>query len=264
VYLPSLPEQQRIVDLIGSLDETIEAADEVAMEGRGSLEHFGNDAVERSAARGWPTVTLSEALGEKGVIQTGPFGSQLHQSDYVETGTPVVMPANMRDGQVVLSGMSMIGDSDVERLSRHRLRSGDIAWSRRGDVTRFAVIGDDEAGMICGTGCLLVRAEQPALSAWLAVWLATTTVSGWLVDNAVGATMANLNTGILAKVPVSLPPLSERASFIGAVEALNSSIEASQSYAASLRNLRTNLLTALLSGTHEIPVSYDDLLSEAV
>ena len=33
-------------------------------------------------------------------IQTGPFGSQLHQSDYSETGTPVVMPKDLINGKI--------------------------------------------------------------------------------------------------------------------------------------------------------------------
>jgi type I restriction enzyme S subunit len=28
-------------------------------------------------------------LGEIASVQTGPFGSQLHQSDYVQVGTPI-------------------------------------------------------------------------------------------------------------------------------------------------------------------------------
>ena len=36
------------------------------------------------------------SLGEISVnIQTGPFGSQLHQSDYSEKATPVVMPQRL-------------------------------------------------------------------------------------------------------------------------------------------------------------------------
>lgn len=39
------------------------------------------------------------SLGEISVnIQTGPFGSQLHQSDYSEKGTPVVMPKDLCAG----------------------------------------------------------------------------------------------------------------------------------------------------------------------
>ena len=33
---------------------------------------------------------LSEVCVPKDGIQTGPFGSQLHSSDYVEDGTPII------------------------------------------------------------------------------------------------------------------------------------------------------------------------------
>lgn len=33
-------------------------------------------------------------------IQTGPFGSQLHQSDYSECGIPVVMPKDLVGGKI--------------------------------------------------------------------------------------------------------------------------------------------------------------------
>jgi type I restriction enzyme S subunit len=33
-------------------------------------------------------------------LQTGPFGSQLHSSDYVTDGTPVINPSHMKDGHI--------------------------------------------------------------------------------------------------------------------------------------------------------------------
>ena len=44
---------------------------------------------------GWEWVELGSVCSEGDGIQTGPFGSQLHQSDYTEEGVPVVMPKNM-------------------------------------------------------------------------------------------------------------------------------------------------------------------------
>ena len=44
----------------------------------------------------WTKATLGQIADEvAGSIQTGPFGSQLHQSDYQSYGTPVVMPQNI-------------------------------------------------------------------------------------------------------------------------------------------------------------------------
>lgn len=59
---------------------------------------------------GWGTRTLGEICDEVGgIIRTGPFGSQLHQSDYQDEGLPVVMPKDIVDGRVSVEGIARIG-----------------------------------------------------------------------------------------------------------------------------------------------------------
>lgn len=154
---------------------------------------------------------MSQTLGEvctegSGVIQTGPFGSQLHASDYVPTGVPVVMPVNIGDNRIKPGGIARVREEDAQRLRRHRLRIGDIVYSRRGDVERRALVCREEEGWLCGTGCLLVRPGGHVNSAWLSYHLGTPEVRSWIVRHAVGATMPNLNTGILSAVPILVPP----------------------------------------------------------
>ena len=67
----------------------------------------------------WQPTTLGAICSAQGgAIQTGPFGSQLHTSDYKEIGVPVVMPTNIGDGGIAVEGIARIGQADVERL-RH-------------------------------------------------------------------------------------------------------------------------------------------------
>lgn len=96
----------------------------------------------------WRQTTLGELEIESvGTIQTGPFGSQLHASDYSEVGVPVVMPTNIRDLRISESGIARVSSDHVERLARHRLRPGDIVYSRRGDVEKCALVtGHSRAG----------------------------------------------------------------------------------------------------------------------
>ncbi len=152
--------------------------------------------------------TLGEIVSKgKGFIQTGPFGSQLHASDYVNDGIPCIMPINIINGKVNLSGIARITESDVARLSRHVVKKGDIIYSRRGDVTRKALIQDDDVGMFCGTGCLLVRPGNKVNSKFLLYHLSTPANHEWIIRHAIGATMPNLNTKILADIPLKLPAL---------------------------------------------------------
>ena len=186
--------------------------------------------------RAWASTTLGVLCSEGGTVQTGPFGSQLHANDYVDQGVPVVMPVNIGDNRIIEQGIMRIREGDAERLVRHRLRAGDIVYSRRGDITRRALIRH-ETGWLCGTGCLLVRPGRNVDSIWLSSWLGTPLVHEWLNQHSVGATMPNLNTGILSALPVNVPPLAEQRRIARVLGALDDLIDTNESTARSMEQL---------------------------
>ncbi|MDQ6619663.1 MAG: hypothetical protein M3Z31_08200 [Pseudomonadota bacterium] len=53
-----------------------------------------------------------------GSIQTGAFGSQLHASDNVESGIPVVMPKDIENRRATTASIARICAADTDRLSR--------------------------------------------------------------------------------------------------------------------------------------------------
>ena len=133
------------------------------------------------------------------------------------------MPTNIGDGGISEDGIARIDQSDVDRLSQHKLLLNDIVFSRRGDVTKNALVRDHEVGWFCGTGCLKVRlgTERIANPKFISHCLRLPDTKDWLVRHAVGATMPNLNTGILSAVPINLPPLSvqrEIAAMLGSLD----------------------------------------------
>lgn len=261
--LPPIEEQRRIVDLMKATDAVVESLREELKTLTATHLAWLASLGSRAQQEGWSSQSLAEVIRGSGTIQTGPFGSQLHRADYVEDGdVPVVMPANMADWTVNLEGIARITSARAEPLARHRLREGDIAWSRRGDVTRFAVIGEDSAGALCGTGCFLIRSEDRQQAAWLHTWLKTPGVAAYLLDAAVGGTMDNLNAGILGGITVAVPPAAAGED----LSRLGRSIEANQSRLKQeivrVQQLRSALLSAVTSGQHEVPASYDEFIRD--
>lgn len=161
---------------------------------------------------GWEYTTLSEACSRGGGgIQTGPFGNQLHSADYVSHGIPSIMPQNLGDNRVVHEGIAQISQADAERLDHYRVRAGDIVYSRRGDVEKRALIRKQEDGWLCGTGCLRVRFGEGGIdSTYASYYLGDPRVREWIVRHAHGATMPNLNTGILSALPFVVPRISDQ------------------------------------------------------
>jgi len=150
-------------------------------------------------------------LGKIASIITGPFGSQLHQSDYVESGIPIVMPQNIDDRKINHDGINYICEKDALRLKKYRAIENDILYARRGDIEKHAFINKCDNGVYCGTGCLRVRVfSQEIDPLFLSFFLNKAETRKWLVTHAVGSNMPNLNTDILAAVPVSYPPIEQQ------------------------------------------------------
>src|SRR5690606_10741421 len=81
---------------------------------------------DKGLPEGWEELTLIEiARRSDGLIQTGPFGSQLHKADYQPKGIPVVMPANLSYSEIIEDGIARVAPETADGLERHKLTTGD-------------------------------------------------------------------------------------------------------------------------------------------
>lgn len=182
-------------------------------------------------------------LGEVADVQTGPFGSQLHQSDYVAYGIPSIMPVNIGNRlDIITDKIVYVSEEDADRLKKYRVKEGDIVYSRRGDVEKCAYIGTKENGWLCGTGCLRIRIDMTmAHPRFVAYYLSTEEVKSWISNNAVGTTMPNLNSGILQCVDMLLPPIDEQKRIAGVLSSLDDKIDLLHRENATLEALAETL-----------------------
>jgi len=185
----------------------------------------------------WEVVSLAMAAHS---IQTGPFGSQLHADEYVTGGIPVVNPSHMRDGRIAADKTIAVNREKAEDLSRHKLESGDIVVARRGELGRCALVTAEEAGWLCGTGSLRIRVKKSSFdSQYLARLLGSQGVRDMLTLTSIGATMDNLNAGMVSRLRLPKPLVEEQRRIMEAVSA------SSKTFALSLdtTNREIDLLT---------------------
>jgi len=199
---------------------------------------------------GWTATTLGQVCEQGGGnIQTGPFGTQLHASDYVDEGIPSIMPSDLRDNRIDIGSIARIRDEDAKRLNMYRVQAGDVVYSRRGDVERRSLIRRNEDGWLCGTGCLRVRFGPRGLNPFFgASYLGTLESRAWVVRHAVGATMPNLNTSILGALPMVVPPAELQTRFAKIVGPWDERGTIALHQSRTLATLRDTLLPKLLSG----------------
>jgi type I restriction enzyme S subunit len=139
------------------------------------------------------------------------------------------MPKDIIEGKIASDTVARVSVEHVERLSRHKLSSGDIVYGRRGDIGRQALVRLEQAGWMCGTGCLRLSLGDSVVDPlFLHYYLSQADVVNWIANQAVGATMPNLNTGILRSVPIRFPSLPTQRRIAGILFAYDDLIENSQ------------------------------------
>lgn len=204
--------------------------------------------------------TLGELVKEGGgSIQTGPFGSQLHEKDYVLAGTPIISVEHMVDGRVEGESAPRVSQRDVQRLKRYVLAEGDVIFSRVGAIDRSAYISEKEDGWMFSGRLLRVRPGDSVDAEFLAYLLSEEEQRRWIFNNSVGSTMRCLNTSILSRVPLKLPSLEEQRRIAAILSALDERVEKTEALIEKKRLVKPGLMQELLAPGSENCRSVSDL-----
>ena len=156
---------------------------------------------------GWCWTTIEDVCSK---FSTGPFGSMVHKTDYVANdGVPMVNPANIVNSNVSNKYLVLVSVDKAKDLRKYRLEEGDVVIARRGDLSKCAVINKKQQGFLCGTGSFSLHLIYILPEYFQLVYLSPY-VQSILNTECVGATMNNLNQGVLGAVLFPLPPLNEQ------------------------------------------------------
>lgn len=192
---------------------------------------------------GWVWCRLGEIAAD---ISTGPFGSMLHKSDYVQDGIPLVNPVNMVAGKIVSSTKMMVSQKTKDKLASYVLNINDIVIARRGDLGRCAIVTARESGWICGTGSFILRLPTDVFLSYFTLFFGTPSSVGQLMKDSVGSTMNNLNHNILNDLLFPLPPLAEQQRIVVAVNGLMALCDELEAAEAELDTLESQFAEYLL------------------
>ena len=192
---------------------------------------------------GWSPANIDQVLIK---IQTGPFGSSLHQSDYQLGGVPVVNPASIQNERIVPVDKMAVGLTTLARLSSFKLQTDDIVMARRGEMGRCAVVTERERGWLCGTGSLILQPFKCIYPRFLSMLIGSPFSRQYLGGTAVGTTMQNLNQTILLNLPFGLPPLAEQHRIVTMVDQMMALCDRLEESLATVDDTRRRLLDAVL------------------
>lgn len=223
IPLPPLSEQQRIVErieeLFAKLDEAKERLQEVADSfavRKAAILHkaFTGELIGKKIEQLVPLESLVD------LIKIGPFGSALHESDYIENGIPLVNPKHIVQQHIVPQSKISISEEKAEELSSYRLKANDIVLGRRGEMGRCAPVSAREENWICGTGSMIIRLKEEYDARLYSLILGSQATVTYLENSAVGSTLKNLNEKIVRKIPVPQFDIEEQHEIVRLIDDL--------------------------------------------
>lgn len=256
IALPPLDEQRRISDLIGALDDAIEAAEQHTLASRLILECRRNELLQNNDSN-------QVVAGDVFEITMGRQRSPKHEQG--DGMRPYLRSANVTPGQLMLEDVKIMNFSEKE-VVKFKLLPGDVLVTEGSGspetVGAAARWSHEIPSPVCFQNTLLrYRAiEGVTTPGFVYHWCQWAFESGKFLNIASGTNIKHIGSTRAIKVPVQMHDLKRQHEICDELTAHEDVLNSSISTASSLRNLRSELLTALLSGAHEIPESYDEVI----
>jgi len=258
VSFPQLPEQQRIVAL---LDEafaglaTAKANAERNLQNARALFESHLQSVFSQRGEGWVETSVKGiARPGKGSIRTGPFGSQLLHSEFVDEGIAVLGIDNAVANYFRWGKGRFITKEKYQQLERYTVHPGDVLITIMGTCGRCAVVPDDVPTAINTKHlCCITLDRDQCLPGYLHLYFLHAPQSQeYLAKFAKGAIMAGLNMGLIQDLPVYLPPLHIQAELIGIADEFREETQhltrLYERKLAALEELKKSLLNQAFNG----------------
>ena len=247
--LPPLSEQKRIVDLISSIDSYIEALQQQLESAKGSRNAVLHELLT-AGGDDWVDTNLAE------VAVLNPSEPALSNTDHFAPMDAV-----------------HVGKRWVQYTEERRDRNG--ARARAGDVLFARITPCLENGKVaqvqselqrCGgsTEFIVVRGTEKCTSDFLYFWCTLKENRDKAAELMTGTTgRQRLSWQDLGSLQLWLPSIKEQEQVVSIISEFDSLIDSTENAISQAQNLRSALLSDLLSGEHEIPASYDKVIGAA-
>jgi len=256
VELPELPaplaEQRRVVERIDELAAQIHEACTLrhdATEEAEALTTAKTTHIFEGLVKGdrHPINTLGS--GSENPIQIGPFGAQLHKTEFVEEGVPVLNVGNVWPDGLRLDYLDHVTEEKAHQLRRYSINTGDLLFARSGATLGKVCLVPQKCDGWLMTGHLFrVRFDSDRVfnRFAFAALRGSLQIQEQIFGQVRGATRPGYNTTLLGNVELPVPPLAEQRRIVAELDALQAEVDSLKRLQAETAAELDALLPAIL------------------
>ena len=251
IPLPPLDEQKRIAGILDAADALRAKRREALAQLDTLLQSTFLGMFGEPVRSGWTMVTVETlASSQSGAIRTGPFGSQLLHSEFVDEGIRVLGIDNAVANEFRAGEPRFITAQKYEELRRYTVRPRDVLITIMGTCGRCAVVPDGICTAINTKHlCCVTLDHGRCLPEFMhAYFLDHPIARRYLERSAKGAIMSGLNMGIIKALPIPAAPLDLQRRFAAIVHSVEQQKARHRAHMAELDTLFASLQSRAFRG----------------
>jgi len=269
--LPPLPEQQKIAEILSTVDEAIENSDAI-IKGTQQLkkglmqklftEGIGHTQFKKTkigrVPEEWDLITLKSMMGKKIIVGhlDGNHGSLYPRSDeFVENGIPYLVANCLINGQVDFNYAKFLTPEKASTLRKGFAKDMDVLFAHNATVGPIGILRTELDYVILSTSLTYYRCDQKRLSPHYLYHFMGSQFFTKQFKRVMGQSTRN-------QVPITaqrafyhiIPPKEEQKEFVSILSEVDSKIINEQNTKVELEQLKKGLMQVLLTGKIRVKV----------
>lgn len=258
--LPPLSEQKRIVNLISSVDSYIEALQQQVVSARRSRNAVLHELLT-AGGDGWLETTLVD-ICKDGLFADGDWVESKDQDP--EGNYRLLQLADIGDGSFLNKSDRWMNEEQFRRLSCTKLEINDVLIARMPEpIGRACLFPEGLPVSATVVDVAIVRTNNETLQIFLTLLINSSEFRTEAFSLLTGTTRQRISKGNLGKISFAIPSAEKQLEIVNLISKFDTEIANSMRAIENTKNLRSGLLSDLLSGNHEIPVTYDKIMGAA-
>jgi type I restriction enzyme S subunit len=258
IPLPPLPEQQKIAEILFTVDEKIELIEaqinqttelkkglmqQLLTKGIGHIKF--KDCPLGKIPESWEAVKLGE-LSEKVGSGITPKGG--HEA-YVERGVVFIRSQNVLRGKLDLSDVVFISEDQHIKMSNSWLRPNDVLLNITGaSIGRSCIVPDDMSKGNVNQHVCIIRPNEKIIASYLSQLLNSKYGIDQIDKFQAGGNREGLNYQQIRSFVIPLPPKNEQLKIAGIVGTIDKKLESLELKRNYFNEFKKGLMQQLLTG----------------
>ena len=221
IPIPSLSDQQRIVEQLDTFTASIENLKEQIAQRRKQYEHYRDQLLDLEGKEGVEVKKLEDIVSKEcslsyGIVQPG---------DDVVEGVPVVRPVDLTTTFVIRQGLKNTTKEISNSYKRTILNGNEILFCVRGTTGIMSLATQELDGCNVTRGIVPISFDNEITKMFVYYQLKSRKLQKVITDKTNGTALKQINIKDLRQVKLFIPPLSEQQRIVSILDTFEASIQ---------------------------------------